>query len=148
MFCDGLFPLVACQVYARALLQLLVPTFCAFGHSSMLSLLGSLVVLHTICVSELETKGIITSIGVPATCLQGGGGQYTMLSRLQNRQNAGDRTMQTAMREINVVIDRMRLTDAVKTSAYEVFKDVSWQLSFLLAAHLHQFLCCHHPRAF
>lgn len=48
-----------------------------------------------------------------------------MLSRLQNRQNAGDRTMQTAMREINTVIDRMRLNDAVRNSAYEVFKDVS-----------------------
>lgn len=58
-------------------------------------------------------------------CLQGGGGQYSMLSRLQNRQNAGDRTMQTAMREINTVIDRMRLNDAVRNSAYEVFKDVS-----------------------
>lgn len=60
-----------------------------------------------------------------ACLLQGGGGQYSMLSRLQNRQNAGDRNMQTAMREINVIIDRMRLTDAVRNSAYEVFKDVS-----------------------
>eukprot|EP00878_Enallax_costatus_P001359 GHUV01001508.1.p1 GENE.GHUV01001508.1~~GHUV01001508.1.p1 ORF type:complete len:394 (+),score=120.99 GHUV01001508.1:421-1602(+) len=68
----------------------------------------------------MDDAGLSTGIGK----MQGGGGQYTMLSRLQNRQNAGDRTMQTAMREINVVIDRMRLTDAVKNSAYEVFKDV------------------------
>lgn len=58
--------------------------------------------------------------------LQGGaGGQYNTLMRLHNRQNVSDRAMQTASREVATTCERLRMTDAVRNSALEIYKDVS-----------------------
>jgi hypothetical protein len=52
-------------------------------------------------------------------------GQYNSLLRLHNRQSMSDRVMQTASREVSQVCDRLRVTDAVRNSALEIYKDVS-----------------------
>lgn len=58
--------------------------------------------------------------------LQGGaGGQFNTLMRLHNRQNVSDRAMQQASREISSTCDRLRVADAVRNSALEIYKDVS-----------------------
>jgi hypothetical protein len=59
----------------------------------------------------------------------GAGGAYTSLIRLHNRQNLSDRAMQTASREISATCERLRVTDAVKNSALEVYKDVGGRLA-------------------
>lgn len=70
--------------------------------------------------------------------MQGGaGGAYSTLIRLHNRQNLSDRAMASANREISSTCERLRVTDAVRNSALEVYKDVSGRLA----------QCCRHVRA-
>eukprot|EP00775_Hariotina_reticulata_P013110 gene13110-13238_t len=68
----------------------------------------------------MDDAGLSTGIGkLPG----GAGGAYSSLVRLHNRQNLSDRAMQTASREISSTCERLRVTDAVKNSALEVYKD-------------------------
>ncbi|WIA14308.1 hypothetical protein OEZ85_002840 [Tetradesmus obliquus] len=69
----------------------------------------------------MNDGGLSTGIGkLPG----GAGGQYNTLMRLHNRQNVSDRAMQTASREVATTCERLRMTDAVRNSALEIYKDV------------------------
>ncbi|KAF8063772.1 cabII-1 [Scenedesmus sp. PABB004] len=70
----------------------------------------------------MNDGGLSTGIGKLPGMM--GGGQFNSLNRLHNRLHGGDRAMQVASREIGLTTERLRVTDAVRNSALEIYKDV------------------------
>lgn len=48
-----------------------------------------------------------------------------MLTKLHNRQTGSDRQMQEASREINRRCELLKMPDVVRSSALEIYRDVS-----------------------
>jgi hypothetical protein len=94
------------------MLLLTMQRWTAFKHHCLWLKLLLLLLCVCVCVCVCVRQG-------------GNGQQFNTLMRLHNRQNASDRVMQTANREITMVCDRMHMTDTVRNSALEIYKEVS-----------------------
>ncbi len=63
---------------------------------------------------------------------QGDGGASFSLSRLQNRQvTSTERNLQTAVRTMNGIGERLGLVDSIKTRAAQVFQEVRGALQWV-----------------
>ena len=75
----------------------------------------------TACLTTIDWQPICRC--APPLCLQtGSNGQFNSLVRLHNRQNVSNRAMQAATRDISQTCDRLRVTDAVRNAALEIYK--------------------------